>query len=153
MCQAQQDAGRRYRDSDNKESRLIMHPKISNPIPRTEGFLKVKLERKLPNKKRAKKELAGLYEVLEPGSYVTKSSPTTTITNEHGQSPAKVRDSDLAKFGTKAERATQFWTYAQHRPAPYKDTTETKIAKHSNDLKKQKRLKTKSVIVRETPRQ
>ena len=29
--------------------------------------------------------------------------------------------------------------YAQRRPAPYEQTTETKIAKHSNDLKRQKR--------------
>ena len=42
-------------------------------------------------------------------------------------------------FGTKAERATNLWTYAQRKPAPYKQTTETKIAKHSDDLKKQKR--------------
>ena len=53
------------------------------------------------------------------------------------KAPLKVRDSDLAKFGTKAERATNLWTYAQRRPAPYEQTTETKIAKHSNDLKKQ----------------
>ena len=51
----------------------------------------------------------------------------------------KARDSDLAKFGAKAERSTNLWTYAQRRPAPYEQTTETKIAKHSNDLKKQKR--------------
>ena len=51
----------------------------------------------------------------------------------------KVRDSHLAKFGTKAERSTNLWTHAQRRPAPYEQTTEKKIAKHSNDLKKQKR--------------
>ena len=70
---------------------------------------------------------------------MTKSAPTTTVINEPGQSPLKVRDSDLAKFGTKAERSTNLWTYAQRRPAPHEQTTETKIAKHSNDLKKQKR--------------
>ena len=32
--QAQQDAGRRYRDSDDKESRFILHPKLSYHIPR-----------------------------------------------------------------------------------------------------------------------
>ena len=99
MCRAQQDAGRRYRDSDNKESRFIIHP-----IPRTEKSLTVKLARKLPNKKRAKRQLAGLYEVLQPGSFVTKSSPKTTIINEPGRSPVKVRGIDLAKFGTKAKR-------------------------------------------------
>ena len=139
MCREQQDTGRHYRDSDDKESRFILHPKISNPIPKTEASLKVKLARKLPNEKRAMKQLAGLYEVLKPGSYVNKSSPTTTIINEPGRSTVKVRDSDLAKFGTKAERSTNLWTYAQRRPAPYERTTETKIAKHSNDLKKQKR--------------
>ena len=70
---------------------------------------------------------------------MTKSSSTTTISKEPGRFPVKVCDSDLAKFGTKAERSTNLWTYAQRRPAPYEQTTETKIAKHSNDLKKQKR--------------
>ena len=139
MCQASLDAGQRYRESDNKESRFITHPQITDPIPRTEQSLKVKLARKLPHKKRAKRQLAGLYEVLKPGSFVTKSSPTTTIINEPGRAPVKVRDSDLAKFGTKAERSTSLWVYAQRRPAPYEKTTEFKIAKHSNDLKKQKR--------------
>ena len=106
LCQASLDAGSRYRDSDDKESGFITHPKLTDPITRTEKSLSVKLARKLPNKKRAKSQLAGLYEVLKPGSFVTKSSPTTTIINEPGRSPVKVRDSDLAKFGTKAERST-----------------------------------------------
>ena len=139
MCQASLDAGQRYRESDNKESRFITHPQITDPIPRTEQSLKVKLARKLPQKKRAKRQLAGLYEVLKPGSFVTKSSPTTTIINEPGRAPVKVRDSDLAEFGTKAERSTNLWVCARRRPAPYEKTTEFKIAKHSNDLKKQKR--------------
>ena len=139
MCQASLDAGQRYRESENKVSRFITHPQITDPIPRTEQSLKVKLARKLPNKKRAKRQLAGLYEVLKPGSFVTTLSPTTTIFNEPGRSPVKVRDSDLAKFGTKTERSTNLWVYAQQRPAPYEKTTEFKIAKHSNDLKKQKR--------------
>ena len=139
MCQASLDAGSRYRDSDDKESRFITHPKLTDPIPRTEKSLSVKLARKLPNKRRAKRQLAGLYEVLKPGSFVTKSSPTTTIINEPGRSPVKVCDSDVAKFGTKAERSTNLWMYAQRRPAPYEQTTEKKIAKHSNDLKRQKR--------------
>ena len=139
MCQACLDAGQRYREHDNKESRFITHPQITDPIPRTEQSLNVKLARKLPQKKRAKRQLAGLYEVLKPGSFVTKSPPTTTIINEPGRTPVKVRDSDLAKFGTKAERSTNLWVYAQRRPAPYEKTTEFKIAKHSNDLKKQKR--------------
>ena len=146
MCQAQQDLGRRYRDSTDKGLRFIIHPKLTDPIPRTEASLKVKLARKLPHKKRAKKKLAGLYEVLIPGSYIAKSSPTTTIINEPGQSSVKVRDSDLEKIRTKAERANNLWTNAQSRPAPYEQTTQTKIAKHSNDLKKHKRGKPKFII-------
>ena len=84
MCQASLDAGQRYRDSDNKESRFITHPQLTDPIPQTEQSLNVKLARKLPNKKRSKRQLAGLYEVLKPGSIVTKSSPTTTVINEPG---------------------------------------------------------------------
>ena len=106
MCAAQQDAGHGYRDSTEKESRFIVQPKLTNPIPRTEASLKVKLARKLPHKKRTKKQLGGLYEVLKPGAYVTKSSPTTTIISEPGRLPVKVRDTDIAKFGTKAQRAT-----------------------------------------------
>ena len=139
MCQASLDAGSRYRDSEDKESRFITHPNLTDPIPRTEKSLSVRLARKLQNKKRAKRQLAGLYEVLKTGSFVSKSSPTTTIINEPGRSPVKVRDSDLAKLGTKAEQSTNLWMYAQRRPPPYEQTTEKKIAKHSNDLKRQKR--------------
>ena len=117
MCKAQQDAGRRYGDSTNKESRFIIHPKLTNPIPRAEAYLNVKLARKLPHKTRAKKQLAGLYQVLKTGAFVTKSSRTRTIINEPGQSPFKVRDSNNGKFGTKAEQATNLWNYAQRRPA------------------------------------
>ena len=59
ICRAQQDAGRRYLNSDNKESRFIVHPKLTDPIPRTEKSLSIKLALKLPNKKRAKRQLAG----------------------------------------------------------------------------------------------
>ena len=37
MCRAQQDTGRRYRDSDNKESRFIIHPKLTDPIQQIYG--------------------------------------------------------------------------------------------------------------------
>ena len=109
---------------------------MTNPIPRTDASLNVKGAQKLPHKK---KQLAGLYEVLKPGAFVTKSLPTTTIINEPGRSPVKVRDSDIAKFRTKTERATNLWTYAQRPPAPYEQATETKFAKHSNGLKKHQR--------------
>ena len=89
------------------------------------------------------REMSVWFEVLKPRLYVTKSSPTPTIINEPGRSPVKVRASDIAKFGTKAERATTLCTYAQRPPASKEQTTETKIAKHSNGLKKHKRGETK----------
>ena len=134
MYQAQQDAGRRYRDSTDKESRFIIHPKLTDPMPRTETSLKVKVARRLPHKKRAKKQQTGLNEVLKPGSYVTKSSPTTTIINEPGRFPVTVQDSDLRPDPSARQR----------RPAPNEQTSETTIAKHSNDLKKHKRGETKN---------
>ena len=57
MCRAQQDAGRRYRDSDNKESRFIFHSKISNPIPRTEASLNFKLARNCRTRREQKDNL------------------------------------------------------------------------------------------------
>ena len=44
MQKAQVDAGRRYNGDTNKSvSRFIMHPKLNNPIPRSEKSLEVKL--------------------------------------------------------------------------------------------------------------
>ena len=64
---AQVDAGRRYNREHNKSvSRFIMHPKLNNPIPRSEKFLEIKLARKVS--KRSKRDLCGLWETLAPGS-------------------------------------------------------------------------------------
>ena len=47
MQKAQVDAGRRYNGDKNKSiSRFFMHPKLNNPIPRTERSLKLKLAEK-----------------------------------------------------------------------------------------------------------
>ena len=50
-----------------------------------------------------------------------------------------MRNSDIAKIGTRAERNTELWQYAQRRPLPYEKTTEEKIAQHTKDLKKKYR--------------
>ena len=50
-----------------------------------------------------------------------------------------MRNSDIAKFGTRAERNTELWQHAQKRPLPYEKTTEEKIARHTKDLKKKYR--------------
>ena len=51
----------------------------------------------------------------------------------------RVRNSDLAKFGAKAERNTDLWQFGQRRPLPYDKATEEKIAFHSKGLKKKYR--------------
>ena len=86
--------------------------------------------------KLSKKDLRGLWETLAQGSTVKRTSPTTTVINEPGVPEVRVRNSDVANFGTRAERNTDLWRYAQRRPLPYKKTTEEKIAQHTKDLKK-----------------
>ena len=50
-----------------------------------------------------------------------------------------MRKSDIAKFGTRAERNTDIWQYAQRLPLPYEKTTEEKISQHMKDRKKKYR--------------
>ena len=134
MQKAQVDAGRRYNGDHNKSiSRFIMHPKLNNPIPRTEQSLDLKLARKAT--KRSKRDLCGLWETLAPGSTVVRTSDTTTVIKEPGVAEVCVRNSDIAKFGTRAERNTDLWEYAKRRPLPYEKTTE-KISQHTKEVKK-----------------
>ena len=61
MQKAQVDAGRRYNEDKIKSiSRLIMHPKLNNPILRTERSLEVKLARRASEQ--SKRDLQGLRE-------------------------------------------------------------------------------------------
>ena len=46
-----------------------------------------------------------------------------------------MRNSDIAKFGTRAERNTDLWQYAQRRPLLYEKTTEEKISHFTKELK------------------
>ena len=105
--------------------------------PRAEKSLDIKLARKVS--KRSKRDLRGLWETLAPGSTVIRTSPTTTVIKEPGVPKVRVRNSDVAKFGTRAERNTDLWQYAQRRPLPYEKTTEEKLAQHTKDLKKKYR--------------
>ena len=96
------DATRSKNAGPEKESRLITHPDVGLPVPRTEISLSVKLAKKKPRTKRSKKSLDGLYEVLAPGSSVVKTDSYTSIIKEPGKREVTIRNSDLAKFGTKA---------------------------------------------------
>ena len=66
-------------------------------------------------KRRSKKNLEGLYEVLAPGSQILKVSPTTSTIKEPGKQVVTVRNSDIAKFGTQLERQTPLKVYADRR--------------------------------------
>ena len=102
MQKAQVDAGLRYNGDTNKSvSRFVMHPKLNNTIPRSEKSLEIKLARKVS--KRSKRYLRGLWETLAPGSMVVRTSDTTTIIKEPGVPEVSVRNSDIAKFGTRAD--------------------------------------------------
>ena len=105
MQKAQVDAERGCNGDKNKSiSRFIMHPKLNNPIPRSERSLEVKLARKVS--KRSKRDLRGLWETLASGSTVARTLPTATVIKEPGVPEVRVRNNDIAKLGTRAERNT-----------------------------------------------
>ena len=139
MQKAQVDAGRCYNGDHNKSiPRFIVHPKLNNPIPRTEQSLDLKLARKVT--KRSKRDLRRLWETLAPGSTVVRTSDTTTV-KEPGLTEVCVRNSDIDKFGTRAERNTDLWECAKRRPLRYEKTTEEKISQHTMELKKKKKFR------------
>ena len=131
------EAMKRQRDDPNKASRLISHPDVGQPIPRTETSLELKLAKKRPQTKRSKKSLDGIYDVLAPGSSVIKTTENTSVIKEQGKREVTIRNSDLAKFGTKAERETDLQIYANRRPKiPTGKTTEEMIHHHAKELRK-----------------
>ena len=135
MQKSQVGAGRRYNEEHNKSvSRFIIHPKLNNPIPRSEKQLDLKIAQKVT--KRSKRDLRGLWETMAPGSTVEIPSDTTTVIKELGVPEVRVRNSEIAKFGTRAERHTDIWQYAQQRPLPYEKTIEDKISQHTKDFNK-----------------
>ena len=102
------DATKRKNDDPNKESRVIPHPEVGQSVSQTEASLEVKLAKKRPRTKRSKKSLDGLYDVLAPGFSVVKTITFTSVIKEPGKRDVTIRNSDLAKFGTKAERQTEY---------------------------------------------
>ena len=74
----------------------------------------------------------GLYVVLAPGSSVIKSDEHTSIIKEPGNRQVTKTNSDLVKFGPKAERQTGLKDSADRPPqAPTGKTAEEKITKHA----------------------
>ena len=116
---------------------MIPHPDVGQSVPRTEASLEVKLAKKRPRTKPSKKSLDGLYDVLAPGSSVVETDTFTSVIIEPGKRDVTIRNSDLAKFDTKAERQTELQVYANRRPkTPTRKTPEDLIRHHAKELRK-----------------
>ena len=103
----------------------------------TEASLTVKLAMKKPKSKRSKKILDGLYDVLAPGSSVIKTDAFTSVLKESGKRENTIRNSDLAKFGTKAEKQTDLQIYANRKPkVPSGKITEDLINQHAREARR-----------------
>ena len=113
MTRAKRDAHKRERQSNDGESRFLRSGSC-RPIILTERAVHVKLARKIYRKRRSKKNLEGLYEVLAPDSNIIKESPTVS-TKKPGKATVTVRNSDIAKFGTLQERQTPLKFCADRR--------------------------------------
>ena len=86
-----------------------------------------------------------MYEVLAPGSVVQKTDQYTSVIREPGKMEVTVRNSDIAKFGTREERKTKLTEYINRRgPRTHKKTTEAKILSHikeSTRIQKDRKMK------------
>ena len=117
------------------ESRLIWSEGLARPVPCSERRVQVKIARKIHESQRQKKNLDGLYEVLAPGSTVWKISPTTSVIKEPDRQEMRVRNSDIAKFGTKNERDMELGQDIERRPEKNSEKTlKQKNTNHRRDL-------------------
>ena len=131
-----EDAARTRNADPEIEFRMISHPEVGLPVPRTETSLAVKLAKKKPKTKRSKKSLDGLYEVLAPGCSVVKTDIYTSVIKEPGKRDVTIRNSDLAKFGTKAERQNELKCILIGGPKYPPGKTEDLINQHAKAARK-----------------
>ena len=98
------------------------------------------MARKIHGKRRSKKKLEGLYEVLAPGSHILKVSPTTSTIKEPGKQIVTVRNSDIAKFGTHQERQSPLRVYADRRgPRAGEKIVEELIHSHIKEFSRKRK--------------
>ena len=139
ITRASSEAKNRERASTDGEPRFLK-TKAARPIPLKERAVELNLARKIHGKRRSKKTLEGLYEVLAPGSYIFKVSPTTSTIKEPGKPVVSVRNSDIAKFGIQLNRQTPLKAYAERRgPRSGEKTVEELMHSHIKEFtRKQK---------------
>ena len=135
MCKATKDAHSLERLAGNNESRVLLTTKAHRPIHLKEHTVQLNIARKKHPNKRSKKNLDGFYEVLALGSVVQKTGQYTSVIREPGKLEFRVRNSDIAKFGTRNERKTQLMDYVNRRgPRVHKKLTEAKILSHTKEF-------------------
>ena len=127
MCKATRDATTRERLAAVNESRFLRTTKAHRAIPLKEHAVQINIARKKHPHKQSKKNLDGLYEVLATGSVVQKTDQYTSVIREPGKVEVTVRNSDIAKFGTRDECKTKLMEYVNRRgPRTHEKTTEAK---------------------------
>ena len=130
-CKAVRNASTRERLADDNESRFLSTKKAHRPIPLKEHEVQINIARKKHSHRRSKKNLDGLNEVLAPGSVVQKTDQYTSVIREPGKLEVTVRNSNIAKFGTRDERKTKLIDFVKRRgPRVHENTTEAKILSH-----------------------
>ena len=131
MCKAVRDASTRELLANDSESRFLSTTKAHRPIPLKEHAVQINIVRKKNPHRRSKKNHDGLYEVLAPGSVVQKTDQYTSVIREPGKLEVTVRNSDIAKFGTRDQRKTKLMDYVNRRgPRVHEKSTEAKILSH-----------------------
>ena len=135
MCKATKDAHAHERLAGDNESVFLHTTKAHRPIPLKEHTVPLNIARKKHPQRRSKKNLDGLYEVLAPRSVMQKTDQYTSVIREPGKLEVTVRNSDIAKIGTRDERKTQLMDYVNRRgPRVHQKTTEAKILSHTNEF-------------------
>ena len=114
MSRSKQEAKLRERASTDGESQFL-RTKATRPIPLKERAVDLNLALKIHGKRRLKKNLERLYEVLAPGSHILKIIPTTSTIKESRKNVVTLRNRNFAKKGTQLERQTPLKAYADRR--------------------------------------
>ena len=121
ICTGNFKAHAQQEKMQDSKNRLMWSEEISRPISRTELSVQFKIARKIHANRREKRNVDGLYELLEPGSTVNKVDHTTSKIKEPSAPEitlecSRVKKSDIAKFGTNQEGSFELAQYSVGQP-------------------------------------
>ena len=134
ICAANARAKKEQDKMKDSEPRLKWSEGVNQPTPCSERSIQVKLTRKIHENQREKKNLDDLYEVLAPGSTLCKINPTTGVIKEPNRQEVRVRNSDIAKFGTKAERDPDLGKNIERNPKKIYEKQLNKRSKNKEEI-------------------